>query len=99
MEAEVYVIWGDLASAPTNQEGLAVLFQYLLNGMDSRRRDFYGHAQLLHVGGGGYSTLFTGTVSLTQGGTVPVRRVGFPFGRASKAHRAWGAPFMLLTRT
>ena len=51
-DAVVPNIWGEVAASPAKQEGLYVLSQYLLTGMESCRRDFHGHAQLHHVGGG-----------------------------------------------
>ena len=47
--AEVLEIWADIADAPTRQEGLATLVQYLMAGMQVFRREFIGHADLLHV--------------------------------------------------
>ena len=47
--AEVPGIWQEVAAASTRQEGLALLVQYLLSGMNVCRRDFHGHADLLHV--------------------------------------------------
>ena len=47
--AEVPDIWSQVAAAPTKQEGLAILVQYLMSGMQICRHDFMGHADLLHV--------------------------------------------------
>ena len=47
--AEVPGIWSDVAAAHSKQEGLALLVQYLMSGMQVCRRDFMGHADLLHV--------------------------------------------------
>jgi hypothetical protein len=47
--AEIPRIWMEVAAASTRQEGLALLVQYLLSGMATCRREFHGHADLLHV--------------------------------------------------
>lgn len=47
--AEVPEIWSQVAAAPTKQEGLAILVQYLMSGMQICRHDFMGHTDLLHV--------------------------------------------------
>ena len=52
---EITVIWIKVAAEPTKQEGLAILSQYLLSGMESCRRDFHGHTQLLRGGGALYN--------------------------------------------
>ena len=50
-------------------EGLSVLSQYLLTGIESCRRDFHGHVQLLHMRGALY--IFVAGNRLANPGTNP----------------------------
>ena len=50
-------IWSEVAAPQTKKEGLTVLTQYLLTGMELCCREFHGHVELLHVGGGVYNFL------------------------------------------
>ena len=47
--ADVPEIWSNVAAAPTKQEGLATLVQYLMSGMRVYRGYFMGHVDLLHI--------------------------------------------------
>ena len=44
-----------MTTAPSKQEGIAILSQYILTGMELCCRDFHCHAKLLHVEGGLYN--------------------------------------------
>ena len=46
---EVLEIWTEVTVAPTKQEELVTLVQYLMSGIYVYRWDFFGHANLLHV--------------------------------------------------
>ena len=47
-DAGIPPIWAEVQAASTKQSGFSLLSQYLLTGMGECRRDFLGHADLLH---------------------------------------------------
>ena len=49
MDAEIPRIWLEVCRAPTKAAALAVLSQYLWEGREVCRRDFFRSADMLHV--------------------------------------------------
>ena len=51
MDREVpFPIWVERGLVPSKQEGIAILYQYVVTGINEFRHYFHGHSQLLHVG-------------------------------------------------
>ena len=85
-----FKIWSDVSAAPTKQEGLVTLIQYLMPGMIFFRQDFLGHADLLHVN----TTLYNFVASdrfINPGDNPACLTVGFSMWTSLQGHVCVGA--------
>ena len=46
--ADIPAIWSEVQATTTKQAGLSLLVQHLMSGMGACRKDFFGHADILH---------------------------------------------------
>ena len=47
-DEEIPDIWKEVHASPSYQAGLDLLIQYLMSGMGYYRKEFFGHADILH---------------------------------------------------
>ena len=66
---EVTVFWSEIVEAPTKQEGISILSQYLLMWMELCHRNLHMRAKILHVGGALYK--FVSRYRFVNPGTNP----------------------------